>query len=35
MKAFASVILLLASAALAQQSPDQLLHHWDYDENVP
>lgn len=35
MKALTGVILLLASAALAQQTYDQLLRHWDYDENAP
>jgi dienelactone hydrolase len=35
MKAFTSVVLLLVSAVLAQQSYDQLLHHWDYDKSLP
>jgi hypothetical protein len=35
MNPFASVILLLAPAALAQQPHDQLLRHWDYDQNAP
>jgi dienelactone hydrolase len=35
MKSFTIVVLLLASAALAQQSYDQLLRHWNYDESAP
>lgn len=29
------VVLLLVAAAFAQESYDQLLHHWDYDKNAP
>ena len=29
------VVLLLAAAAFAQESYDQLLHHWDYDASAP
>ena len=28
-------VLLLVAAAFAQESYDQLLHHWDYDANAP
>lgn len=34
MKSFLCVILLLGSA-LAQESYEQLLHHWDYDKSAP
>jgi len=34
MKTFACVLLLLSSAALPQESFDQLRHHWDYDEHA-
>ncbi len=30
----ACVVLLLVAAAIAQESYDQLLHHWDYDKNA-
>ena len=29
------VVLLLVAAVFAQESYDQLLHHWDYDKNAP
>jgi dienelactone hydrolase len=32
---FTCVVLLLVAAACSQESYDQLLHHWDYDKNVP
>src|ERR1700739_1920018 len=32
---FAGVVLLLVAGAFAQESYDQLLHHWDYDQSVP
>ena len=35
MKPFACVSLLLFSAALLQESFDQLRHHWDYDQSAP
>jgi len=35
MKTFACVLFLLSSAALPQESFDQLRHHWDYDEHAP
>ena len=31
----ACVVLLLVAAAVAQESYDQVLHHWDYDKNTP
>ena len=31
----AYVVLLLVAAAIAQESYDQLLHHWDYDQRAP
>jgi len=31
----AYVVLLLVAAAIAQESYDQLLHHWDYDKSAP
>ena len=31
----ACVVLLLVAAAIAQESYDQLLHHWDYDKSAP
>jgi hypothetical protein len=34
MKTFACVLLLLSSAALPQESFDQLRHRWDYDEHA-
>lgn len=34
MKHFAGVLLLLCSAALPQESLDQLRHHWDYDQSA-
>ena len=35
MKTFVCVVVLFASAAFAQESYDQLLHHWDYDKSAP
>ena len=35
MKLSNGVVLLLVSVVFAQQSYDQLLHHWDYDESMP
>lgn len=35
MKPFTCVLLLLLSAALPQESFDQLRHHWDYDQSAP
>jgi dienelactone hydrolase len=35
MKTFTCVFLLLVSPAFAQESYDQLLHHWDYDKGAP
>ncbi len=35
MKLLACLILLSASFAFAQESYEQLLHHWDYDKSVP
>ena len=35
MKPFAWVLLLVLSAALPQESFDQLRHHWDYDQGAP
>src|SRR5215831_14688737 len=35
MKAFGCVLLLLFSAALPQESFDQLRRHWDYDQRAP
>lgn len=35
MKLLNGVVLLLVSAVFAQQSYDQLLHHWDYDKSMP
>lgn len=35
MKPFTCVSLLLFSAALPQESFDQLRHHWDYDRSAP
>jgi dienelactone hydrolase len=35
MKLFNGVVLLFVSVVFAQQSYDQLLHHWDYDESMP
>jgi dienelactone hydrolase len=35
MKLFACFLFLLLSAALPQESFDQLRHHWDYDERAP
>jgi dienelactone hydrolase len=32
---FAGVVLLLVAGACAQESYDQLLHHWNYDRSVP
>jgi dienelactone hydrolase len=32
---FAGVVLLLVAGAGAQESYDQLRHHWDYDQSVP
>jgi dienelactone hydrolase len=32
---FGCVFLLLAASASAQESHDQLLHHWGYDQNAP
>jgi dienelactone hydrolase len=29
------VVLLLVAAAIAQESYDQVLHHWDYDKSAP
>src|ERR1700680_4331843 len=31
----ACVVLLLVAAAIAQESYDQVLHHWDYDKSTP
>jgi hypothetical protein len=31
----ACVVLLLVAAAIAQESNDQVLHHWDYDKSAP
>lgn len=31
----ACVVLLLVAAAIAQESYDQVLHHWDYDKSAP
>ena len=31
----ACVILLMVAAAIAQESYDQVLHHWDYDKSAP
>src|ERR1700694_1656770 len=31
----ASVVILLATGAFAEESFDQLLHHWDYDQSAP
>jgi dienelactone hydrolase len=35
LKSFAGVVLLLVSPGFAQESHDQLLHHWDYDKGAP
>jgi dienelactone hydrolase len=35
MKKLASIVLLLLSSAVAQESYEQLLHHWDYDKSAP
>ena len=35
MKSHACLVLLLLTSGLAQESYEQLLHHWDYDENAP
>ena len=35
MKTLARVLLLLSSAASNQESYNQLVHHWDYDEHAP
>jgi len=32
---FACVVLLLSGSVFAQESYDQLLRHWDYDQNAP
>src|SRR5882724_6036084 len=32
---FACVVLLLVAAAIAQESYNQVLHHWDYDKSAP
>src|ERR1700721_570869 len=32
---FGYVLLLLATSGFAQESYDQLLHHWDYDHDTP
>ena len=32
---FACVVLLLVAAAIAQESYDQVLHHWGYDKSAP
>jgi hypothetical protein len=32
---FAGVVFLLVAGTFAQESYDQLLHHWDYDQSVP
>ena len=32
---YLSLLLVSAAAAFAQNSPDQLLHHWDYDTRAP
>jgi dienelactone hydrolase len=32
---FAGIFLLLVVGALGQESYDQLLHHWDYEQSVP
>ncbi len=34
-KAFGCFVLLLGSAAFAQESYEQLFHHWDYDQRTP
>jgi len=34
-KSFGCFVLLLGSAAFAQESHEQLLRHWDYDKNAP
>ena len=34
-KTFGCIILLLGSAAFAQESYEQFLHHWDYDKSAP
>jgi hypothetical protein len=31
----AYLVLLLVAAAIAQESNDQVLHHWDYDKSAP
>jgi len=35
MKKLASLLLLLLSSVFAQDSYEQLLHHWDYDKSAP
>lgn len=35
MKSYACLMLLLLAQALAQDSPEQLLRHWDYDARAP
>src|SRR5215831_12376311 len=35
MKNLVLLILLLLAPAVAQESYDQLLHHWDYDQGAP
>lgn len=35
MKSHACLVFLLLTSGLAQESYEQLLHHWDYDENAP
>ncbi|HXB22731.1 MAG TPA: hypothetical protein VNV88_15195, partial [Candidatus Solibacter sp.] len=35
MKSFACLVLMLVSSAFAQESIEQLLHHWDYDKSAP
>ena len=35
MKTYICIVLVLVSAAFAQESYDQLLHHWDYDASAP
>jgi dienelactone hydrolase len=32
---FAGIVFLVTATAFAQKPPDQLLHHWDYDNNAP
>jgi dienelactone hydrolase len=32
---YLSLLLVSAAAAFGQESPDQLLHHWDYDTRAP